>query len=105
MLTVDEQETVDDSDFLKRKKTLLAWKAIMSLEPFVTLYLLKNTVVKGTIVGITDHETMIAVKDLDTPLGIIPNAKVRISDVEYLEFSINQVHKNILKVNCDNTCH
>ena len=47
-----------------------------------------STIVKGTLVGITDQETMIAVKDLQTPLGIIPNAKVRISDVEYLEFSM-----------------
>jgi hypothetical protein len=46
------------------------------------------TVVSGTLVGITDHETMLAIRDLKTPLGIMPEAKIRISDVEYLEFSM-----------------
>jgi hypothetical protein len=77
----------DDRDFMNRKITLQAWKALIELQPLVTMHLLKKTVVTGTLVGITDHETMMAVKDLSTPLGLIPSGKIRISDVEYLEFS------------------
>jgi hypothetical protein len=77
----------NDGEFMNRKITLQAWKALTALQPFVTMHLLKKTVVTGTLVGITDHESMIAIKDLSTPLGIIPRGKIRMSDVEYLEFS------------------
>lgn len=40
--SIDEQDPMVEREFIARKKILLAWKSLMSMQPFVTMHLLKK---------------------------------------------------------------
>ena len=81
-----------------RSKSLEFWLYAASLKPIITLHLKKkyvfeisliaSTIVHGRFKGLCDQGNALALDDLQTPLGIVPDAKIRMDDVEYLSFPL-----------------
>ena len=56
----------------------------------VTATLVDGTTVKATYVSATSDLSMIAVSDLETPIGVYPKAVLRANDLSHLQFHVKK---------------